>query len=151
MNVYQLTGNYTFPKGIPGFEDLRTFGVINMPGVNPEGKLIGLISGSNLFVCMNCCDHDPTFKDTLLLSDEEKLIIDNQNKDDLFCLCLITITPDRGLCVNLGSPIIIDVKSKKGIQLDLVNNLDVIIEPDTIEGLSELAKYKLGVRSTNLV
>lgn len=120
----------TFDKGIPGFEEYKTF-IVNDIEENDRYKMItskenidiGFIAISPFEVKK---DYEIDLKDEII----NELKIESSN--DVLVLNLITLGKTlENSTVNLKAPIIINIKSNKGRQLILQDDKYNIKEPLT--------------------
>lgn len=112
-------GIITFDEGIPGFENVKKFIIIQNP--NPElpfNWLQGVDESNLAFVIVNPF----LFKDNYEFDITQKNIDDLfiESKEDVFISCIVTV-PEiiADTTMNMKAPVIINTKCKKGKQIVL--------------------------------
>jgi flagellar assembly factor FliW len=109
-----------FPWGLPGFENLRRFLVLSVPG--QEGY-IWLQSLEDVQVAMPLCDPWSLFDDydaTLPAYARQSLHI--AAPDDFCLLCVVVVGKNaEEMSINLLAPVVINLKSRVGRQITLEN------------------------------
>lgn len=108
-----------FDEGLPGFEDVKRFVVINIKD-NELLKCLQSIDRKEVsFIAVNPWD---VFKDyTIDIEDKELSLIGDTNIESLKVYSLLTIT-QRGITANLLAPVIINTAVRKGKQFILYNS-----------------------------
>jgi len=105
-----------FNKGIPGFEELTKFALLDIED-NQSLKCLQSIEESS--VCLMAITPWQYFKDyEIKLSDEEIEQLEIENQDEVSVYNIITVRQDK-ITANLVAPIIINVIKNKGIQIIL--------------------------------
>jgi flagellar assembly factor FliW len=110
----------TFPKGLPGFENLRNFILIPLEENSiftilhsTEDKGVGLVLVSPFEV-----DKDYEFK----ISDEKIIDLRIKKTEEVLTLNTVTLRSNiKEITTNLKAPIIINIKEKLGEQIILDN------------------------------
>lgn len=107
-----------FEKGIPGFEHLREFSILDVED-NEQFKIIQSIEEENIsFVVANPFE---IYKEYMIdLNDEIIKELDIQNSEDVLVLSIITLgkTLEKST-LNLKAPLIINIKNNLAKQLIL--------------------------------
>lgn len=117
-----------FEKGIPGFEEYRTF-VINEVKENNKFKMITSTENINIgFIAISPFEVKKDYE--IDLNDEIINELKVESPKDVLVLSLITLgkTLNKST-VNLKAPIIINIKNNKGKQLILQDDKYQIKEP----------------------
>ncbi|WP_448376316.1 flagellar assembly protein FliW [Fervidobacterium sp.] len=109
----------TFPKGIPGFEELKKFIVLSLPETDPIKWLVSLDDESVAFPII-----DPwlVLEDYEVdLSNQDLELLQVQDPSDIVVLSIVTIPIDKPqeATVNLKAPIVINIKKGRGLQVIL--------------------------------
>jgi len=109
----------TFPKGIPGFEELKKFIVLSLPETDPIKWLVSLDDESIAFPII-----DPwlVLEDYEVdLSNQDLELLQVQDPSDIVVLSIVTIPIDKPqeATVNLKAPIVINIKKGRGLQVIL--------------------------------
>lgn len=115
---------FTFPAGLLGFENLKKYFFIDLPG-NPafrwlqsleDPALAFLLADPFLFVPGYEVELDETTRKTM----------DIQNLEDVCIYTTVTIPLDGGVreaTTNLLGPIVVNVRERRGVQLVLENSV----------------------------
>ncbi|MGL5755004.1 MAG: flagellar assembly protein FliW [Paraclostridium sp.] len=120
----------TFEKGLPGFENYKTFKISEVED-NTSFKTITSTEEKNIgFIAVSPFDIK---KDYELDIDEETVkLLKIETYEDVLVLNLVTLGNSlANSTVNLKAPIIINIKNNKGKQLILQNDSLKIKEPLT--------------------
>jgi len=111
---------FRFAAGIPGFEDHTAFLLIQQPKTKPLVFLQSLHDPAVCFVALPARVADPEYR--LELSVEEAAALDlpeaemTQDSPDLLSLVLLTFVENADPVVNLMSPIVLNLRARRGIQ-----------------------------------
>ena len=147
IDINHLSGTYSFPNGIFGFEDIKEFGISGIASI--DGDVIGLVSKDYIFICIDPLLINPNFK--IEISDEAKKFLKNTDEKDLSVICIVAIATDHGVSSNLAAPIVLDTKSKIGFQYVMKQkweNIKYKFDTSKIKGLQELIDFKITKRKT---
>ena len=120
--------NITFEKGLPGFENYKTFILSDIEG-DSKFKLINSTEEENIgFIAISPFDVKKDYE--INLDDETIKSLQIETPKDVLLLNLITLgnTLEKST-VNLKAPIIINIKNNKGKQLILQDDKYQIKEP----------------------
>lgn len=117
-NQFQEQDIIHFPGGIPGFENLTRFVLIEDPDTTP---ILWLLDASNPDLAFAVVEPGQFFSDYHIdLSDADQQTLKLNSEDEALVLVIITVTEDPSdLTANLMGPIIINRKQKIGKQLVL--------------------------------
>jgi flagellar assembly factor FliW len=126
----------TFPWGLPGFESLRRFLVLSVPG--QEGY-VWLQSLDDTAVALPLCDPWSLFDDyeaTLPAYARQSLAIAAPDDFCILCVCVVT----RGaaeMTINLLAPLVINLKTRTARQITLENQRYSVRTPIPRTAVSE--------------
>ena len=120
--------NITFEKGLPGFENYKTFNLCDIEG-DSKFKLINSTEEENIgFIAISPFSVKKDYE--INLDDETIKSLQIETPNDVLLLNIITLgkTLEKST-VNLKAPIIINIKNNKGKQLILQDDKYQIKEP----------------------
>ncbi len=103
-----------FPEGLIGFENLRDF--IVMPN-EKEGPLFWIQSVDDpqiAFVMTDPSNFFPEYKVVATPTERTKLGI--AAEDEVYCLSVVTVPPDRKITLNLMAPVLYAASSNRALQ-----------------------------------
>lgn len=112
---------YTFPAGVPGFEDQHSFCFLTMPGSEPLLFMQSTSTQNLCFVMLPILVVDPDYK--VALAGEELAMLElspgrtPQIGRDILCAALVCSGAGAQPTVNLMAPIVVNLKTKTGIQM----------------------------------
>jgi flagellar assembly factor FliW len=112
---------YTFPAGLPGFEDQHSFCFLTMPGSEPLLFMQSTTTQNLCFVMLPILVVDPDYNTAL--TEEElatlELPADRTPKIGREILCAALVCSEAGTrpSVNLMAPIVVNLKTKTGLQV----------------------------------
>jgi flagellar assembly factor FliW len=117
-----------FEKGIPGFEEYKTFIINNIEG-DEKLKMITSTEDSNVgFVVISPFEVKKDYE--IDLNNEIIAELEIHKQEDILVLNLITLGKTlETSTVNLKAPVIINIKNNKGKQLILQDDKYQIKEP----------------------
>ena len=117
---YSNEAIFSFPAGLPGFEDQVAFLFIDQPQTRPLVFMQSLVNPGLCFLALPVLGVDPEYRLSLSAEDLAALGLETDHTpkigDGISCFVLLTVTADDPPAVNLMSPIVINLKSRKGIQ-----------------------------------
>ena len=111
---------YTFPAGLPGFEDQHSFCFLTAPGSEPLLFMQSTSTQNLCFVMLPILVVDPDYK--VALAGEELAMLElppgrtPQIGRDIHCAALVCSGGGAQPTVNLMAPIAVNLKTKTGIQ-----------------------------------
>ena len=117
---YSNESIYDFPGGIPGFEDQIAFLFIEQPATRPLVYMQSLLNARLCFLLVPVLPVEPEYR--LSLSSEELVTLGlaagsaPQIGKDIACFVLLTVSEDAAPTVNLMSPIVLNLQTRKGVQ-----------------------------------
>ena len=100
-----------FPNGIPAFEIEQRFRLID------SVPLLFLESETNpelSFLLLPVALIDPDYR--LVLSPEDRAIIDASSESDLLCLAVITVAENSPPTANLLAPVVVNLDCSRAVQ-----------------------------------
>lgn len=111
----------TFPQGLLGFSDLKTFNLFEPKGGYPLKFLQAAEKPEVSFVCMDIAAIKIDYEVTL--SDEDANLLALERQEDAMVLALVVVPENpRGMTANLAGPLVINVKTQVGVQVVLDAN-----------------------------
>lgn len=110
----------TFPRGIPGFEDVRRFAIFENREIHPFKWLICVDQPDLGFVIISPHLLDSDYNPKLYESDLQELQVAPTDRLTLFAI--VTLTPDPlKSTANLQGPLLINLSKKTGKQIVVVD------------------------------
>jgi len=112
---------YSFPAGLPGFEDQQSFCFLTIPGSEPLLFMQSTATRNLCFVLLPVLVADPSYK--VNLTPEERAILELPAEPTLRIgrdiLCAVTVCSESGTAptVNMMAPVIVNLKAKIGLQV----------------------------------
>jgi flagellar assembly factor FliW len=112
---------FSFPRGIPAFEDMHEFVFVMSPGTQPFIQMRALSELPLSFVCVDPflirADYQPN------IPESELAAIELENRDDLLLLSIVTVADDpREFTANLRGPLAINLRQRCGRQVFCSND-----------------------------
>jgi len=117
---YTEDSPFRFPAGIPGFEDHTAFLFVEQAHTSPLVFMQSLRDPAVCFIGLPATSIDPNYR--LQLSPEEGIALglpwaeQPEIGQEIFSLALITMVEGSDPVANLMSPIVVNLKIRKGIQ-----------------------------------
>jgi flagellar assembly factor FliW len=111
---------YSFPWGLPGFEEHRSFIFLTMPGSEPLLFMQSMTTRNLCFVLLPIRVVDPAYD--IHLTPEETALLqlrpDEVPRIGENILCAVMVCSESGATptVNLMAPVIVNLKAKTGLQ-----------------------------------
>jgi flagellar assembly factor FliW len=111
---------YTFPEGIPGFEQDKRFTLVGLKGLDGFACLQCVDRGELGFIIVDPFEFFPDYEFSLPDTDAEQLGVEDPG--DLSVWTIVT-TRDRleSATVNLVAPVVLNVRTRIGKQVILVD------------------------------
>jgi flagellar assembly factor FliW len=111
----------TFPEGVPGFERLKRYGLVQVDEEAPFLRLLSIDEPTVGFVILNpmliWTSYDPQ------IGEEDLEGLDIASAEDLEIYCVVTLSPEPSqVTANLKGPIAINTKSMAARQMILVDD-----------------------------
>ncbi|HJV90812.1 MAG TPA: flagellar assembly protein FliW [Holophagaceae bacterium] len=108
----------SFPKGLLGFPELTSFRLFEPSDGYPLKFLQAEARPEISFVCMDPAGIKPDYN--VPLNEEEAALLSLEQEADAIILNLVVIPEDpRKMTMNLAGPLVVNVKSKVGLQVVL--------------------------------
>ena len=108
----------SFPKGLLGFPELRSFRLFEPSDGYPLKFLQAEARPDISFVCMDPAGLRPDYN--VQLGDEDAALLDLHTPEDALVLTLVVIPEDpRRMTTNLAGPLVVNVKTRQGLQVVL--------------------------------
>ena len=112
---------YSFPCGLPGFEEQRSFLFLSMPGSEPLLFMQSVTTRSLCFVLLPILVVDPSY--CLQLTAEEASILQlpagssPRIGKDVLCAVMVCSEGGETPTANLMSPVVVNLRTKTGMQV----------------------------------
>lgn len=104
-----------FPRGLPGFEQLRQFTLLHPEGEEP--KYFILQSLEDVEVAFHIADPSPYgFSYQINLSDEEAALLGEGEAGDFVVVVMLISNPTGGVRANLKAPLVLNLRTRRGLQ-----------------------------------
>ena len=130
-----------FPEGVPGFERLKRYGLVQVDDEAPFLRLLSLDEPAVAFVILNPMLIWPDYKPRL--AQEELQGLELANDEDLELYCIVTLNSDaKHVTVNLKGPIAINTVSMTARQIILMDD-----KHSTKHALLDVPKQKEGAQA----
>jgi flagellar assembly factor FliW len=112
---------FSFPQGIPAFEDIHEFVFVMSPGTQPFIQMRALSELPLSFVCVDPFlihkDYHPT------IPESELATIELENPEDLLLLSIVKVSDDaQEFTANLRGPLAINMRTRRGRQVICSND-----------------------------
>jgi flagellar assembly factor FliW len=117
---YSTEAAFQFPEGIPAFEDQTAFVFLDQPQTHPLVFMQSLGNPGLCFIAVPVFVADPAYRPDLSPEDLALLGLSPgplpQIGSDILCLTLVTVSEQADPTVNLASPIVLNLRNRKGVQ-----------------------------------
>jgi flagellar assembly factor FliW len=111
----------TFPEGVPGFEGLKSYGLVQIEEEAPFLRLLSVDEPAVAFVILNPMSIWPDYAPQIGVEDLQGL--DLEKEEDLELYCIVTLSSDpKQVTANLKGPIAINTATMKARQMILVDD-----------------------------
>jgi len=118
---YDLEDVFSFPSGLPGFEDQRSFLFLKMPDSDPLMFLQSLTEPALCFILLPARVIVPDFEIELTGEERQELHlaagIEPKIGVNILCGALVCSAPGSAPTANMLAPIVINLKDKIGMQV----------------------------------
>lgn len=112
----------SFPKGLLGFPELRSFRLFEPSDGYPLKFLQAETRPEISFVCMDPAGVRPDYN--VQLGDEDAALLAIEAPEDAMVLTLVVIPDDpRKMTTNLAGPLVVNVKHRVGLQVVMNSEL----------------------------
>lgn len=104
-----------FPKGLPGFEDLRRFTLLHPEGDSPRWFVLQSVDDPE--VAFHVADPAQLgFDFQVMLSDEDAAAIALARPEDAAVVVMLVKEADGQVRANLKAPLVLNLESRRGVQ-----------------------------------
>ena len=135
---YSADDAFQFPDGIPAFEDQTGFVFIDQPQTHPLVFMQSLGDPGVCFITVPVLVADPKYHPDL---SPEDLALRGLSPEpppqpglDILCLSLVTVSEHADPTVNLASPIVLNLRNRKGVQAILPSSGYSLRQPLLAQG-----------------
>ena len=112
----------TFPEGLLGFEDIKRFTILTLKEYEPFQWLVAVDEQDLTFPIVSPVLVIPDYAPTITRDQTE--ILGNFDEKDLLMYLIVSINQDgKKATANLRGPVLINLKTNKGIQIVLEDEL----------------------------
>lgn len=131
---YKDTDIIHFESGLPGFERLHQFVLVEVPEYSPFEWLYSIDDPSIRFVVVNPMLFRPDYSPKVTREHLEQLGV--RHKEDLRLLAIVTLHADFHLSTaNLAGPLLLNLVTHVGMQLVIDDARYSVREPILVEGV----------------
>ena len=131
---------FLFPSGLPGFESSRHFAFLNRDGYGPLIFLQSVELAALCFILLPIQVVDHTYQLELTSEERDDLGFDRtaplRPGTDYFCAAVICVEED-GPTANLMAPLIVNLKTNKGMQIVRPDSGHLLRTPLAMEALTQ--------------
>jgi len=118
---YSADSVFQFLEGIPAFEDQTAFVFLDQPQTHPLVFMQSLRYPGLCFISVPVFVVDPAYRLDLVSEDFVSLDLAPelapQIGSDILCLALVTVSKGADPTVNLASPVVLNLRNRKGGQV----------------------------------
>jgi flagellar assembly factor FliW len=118
---YTLDAVFSFPRGLPGFEDFHDFLFLNIPEIAPLMFLQSITCRNLCFVLLPILTVAPNYRLDLTVEELQALGLPGHCQPhigpDVLCATIINIGHTAVPSANLMAPVVVNLKSRIGIQV----------------------------------
>ena len=111
----------SFPEGLPGFERLKTFGIVQVDDEAPFLRLLAIDEPTVGFVILNPMLIFPDYNPDFGQEDLDGLQIEAAEDLEMYCIVTLSQVPSE-VTANLKGPIAINTRKKLARQMILVDD-----------------------------
>jgi flagellar assembly factor FliW len=110
-----------FPYGLPGFEDQTQYAALSIPGQEPILYLQSVARPELCLLTLPARVFCPDYQ--LELSPEDRLVLGLPERSnprigvDVACQVIVTVDQDREPAANLAAPLLINLSSRRALQI----------------------------------
>ena len=125
---YDEKDKVIFNKGIPGFEDLKEYILVDLKGYEPFKLLQSLEEDNVGFIVTSPYEFYSDYK--VKLSDETIEALNIKSEKEVLIITTVTLDSDpKKITTNLQGPIVINISNNLGEQVILDNSKYKVKEP----------------------
>lgn len=111
---YAESDVYTFPAGLPAFEERMRFVVLRPPHLAPLVFLVSPEPGPLRFICVPVKTVAPAYE--LRLGGEDAALVMQEDTAELELLAVLTFEEGRAPTANLLAPVVLNPARRLGVQ-----------------------------------
>jgi flagellar assembly factor FliW len=111
---------FSFPSGLPGFEDQHSFLFLKMPDSEPLMFLQSLMKPSLCFILLPVHAIVPDFEIELTIDEQDELRLPSSRPKigtDILCAALVCSAAESTPTANLVAPVVVNLKERIGMQI----------------------------------
>jgi flagellar assembly factor FliW len=112
---------YSFPSGLPGFEEQHSFFFVTTPAVKPLLFLQSLTTRNLCFILLPILVVNPHFKLELSPEESSELGLAQDSEpvigEDILCAAIVCSGNGESPTANLMAPVVVNLRMKTGMQL----------------------------------
>ncbi len=112
---------YSFPSGLPGFEEQHSFFFLTTPAVKPLLFLQSLTTRNLCFILLPILVVNPDFKLELTPEELSELGLEHDSRpvigEDILCAAIVCSGNGEAPTANLMAPVVVNLRTKTGMQL----------------------------------
>ena len=112
---YEQAAALEFPVGLPGFEGLRHFVLVERTTLAPIVFLQSLDAPDVCFPTTPVQSIDPRYQLALTPEDRRQIELDECH-DEILCLSILSAPENGPLTANLLAPVVVNPRTRRGIQ-----------------------------------
>lgn len=113
---------FTFPDGLLGFEDVKKFTILTMKEYEPFQWLVAVTDSELTFPIVSPVLIYPDYSPVVTVDQTSQ--IGKYSDEDLLMYLIVTInSEDKKATANLRGPVILNLKTRKGVQVVLEEEL----------------------------
>ena len=112
---YDQGSAFEFPAGLPGFEALRRFVLVERPALAPIVFLQSLDAPEVCFPTAPVEAIDPRYQLALTPEDRRQIALDELN-DEILCLAMLSAPENGPLTANLLAPVVVNPRTRRAVQ-----------------------------------
>lgn len=117
---FETDALYSFPSGLPGFEDQRSFLFLKIAGAEPLLFMQSMSTPHLCFVLLPILVVDPDYQLTLMPEELSELRLPANERPvigrDVLCAAMVCTGDGRSPTANLMAPVIVNLRTNVGLQ-----------------------------------
>ena len=117
----EATSILTFPEGVPGFERLKKYGLVQIDEEAPFLRLLSMDESAVAFVILNPMSIWPDYTPQIGPDDLQGLELASDEDLELYCIVTLSADPQH-VTANLKGPIAINTGNMTARQIILVDD-----------------------------
>jgi len=114
-------GVYSFPSGLPGFEEQQSFFFLTVPGSEPLLFLQSLTTRNLCFILLPILVVNPNYRLELTLEELSELQLPRDRTpvigEDVLCAAIVCSGHGESPTANLMAPVVVNLQNKTGMQV----------------------------------